>query len=637
MIKQRTFEEWIRNNPRPTLIFLSHLTIQQLKVLEATCRTLAQVVAAYERLAWSSELFLAHWVSNPCLFVILMELTGAIVGGVQMLSFAERDTIHPRVPLDVFIRIGAVDPFREYLLDSGFTVAFPCPSGLLPMSLRYLAAMPPIPSPTIIEEFHFYKRDPRGTSESNIQAIRVIVVNVDPVEYITTSQPSTAVMNFMTSTQFVSLYPRATLVLRRNYLNHIHPMSTLHLATAALSDFPVTATRLYRPTSYQADGIDSGPRFVGDSRCFLMKVTCNDVGHRNRRRPSVTKVCASPYDNPLVHGRMILLQLLDRPYVICDFHTHAEESQLLSVRDIRQGTRFLAKVIRRPLADPDVLAEDLRAFRRLREANRHFSTVQGLFDINHDLWYVFEDEGIRLARVIDDDDIAPFSPRQVKEIVLQIIDGLQFLHDRTLIHGDLCPESILISDATTVDEDWYDGREGTFYSQAMMKNTGIKLVFHGRTSRRTIGEEGHDRFRSPEDIAGLRLTTKSDYFSLGCVMAELIMQRPLLQDVDPKASKLYERDRFLMMERAIRPFTREFIALLDEGTPAAGAFSSWTDVLVDHELGDEVNNFVMNATLLEDLISDTQVNLVLGALTQYVPANRPDFYVLKRHYPYFEE
>ncbi|KAH6891935.1 kinase-like domain-containing protein [Coprinopsis sp. MPI-PUGE-AT-0042] len=325
-------------------------------------------------------------------------------------------------------------------------------------------------------------------------------------------------------------------------------------------------------------------------------------------------------DEDLLSPNFLIGHVLKHKYVISDFHLHADESQILSVRDIRQGTLLLAKVIRRPLADPDVLAEDLRAFRRLREANRHFSKVEVLFDINHDLWYLYEDVGTRLSEVLIDDEIAPFSPRQVKEIVLQVMDGLQFLHDRTMTHGDICPENIIISDASTVWEDWYNGREGTFYPQAAIKNTSIKLVFHGRTSRKVIGEEDHDRFRSPEDIAGLQLTVKTDYFSLGCVMAELVLDKPLLQDVDHKTSAFYERDKFLMMERSIRPFTRDFVSLLSKEARVERAFGSGNDVLVDDEVNDDVNTFAMNATLLEDLVSDSQINLVLGALTHSAAA-----------------
>ncbi|KAH6891936.1 hypothetical protein BKA70DRAFT_1119361 [Coprinopsis sp. MPI-PUGE-AT-0042] len=186
----KPFEKWISSSSRVTLLFFSLLSFQQLGILQSTCRTVARVVIAYKKFAWSSERFLQHWFSNPSLFIVLMELTGAIVGGVQTLAFAERQVIHPSIPLDIFIRIGAADAFREYLIASGFTVAFPCLSGLLPISLRRLAAMASTPSTTIIEEIHFYKTGRRTTGKPHLLAVRVIVVNVDPVDYITTSQHS---------------------------------------------------------------------------------------------------------------------------------------------------------------------------------------------------------------------------------------------------------------------------------------------------------------------------------------------------------------------------------------------------------------------------------------------------------------
>jgi hypothetical protein len=96
--------------------------------------------------------------------------------------------------------------------------------------------------------------------------------------------------------------------------------------------------------------------------------------------------------------------------------------------------------------------------------------------------------------------------------------------------------------------------------------------------------------------AGLKLTVKSDYFSLGCVIAQLSLNEPVLCDVVD--STWYIRDKYLSMERGIRPFTPAFLSALD-GVDIEGLFDVWSIVLTDDQVDDDVESFIRERSPIE--------------------------------------
>ncbi|KAH6909026.1 kinase-like domain-containing protein [Coprinopsis sp. MPI-PUGE-AT-0042] len=164
------------------------------------------------------------------------------------------------------------------------------------------------------------------------------------------------------------------------------------------------------------------------------------------------------------------------------------------------------------------------------------------FQIDRHSFFVFPEEGNTLRTVVDDPSVAPFSERQIKEIIRQIVEGLDYVHSALLSHGDLSPYTVIFPNPSTTEEIYYDEHD-RFQSRNTLRSTQLKISWKGST-------------RDPKVLLGNEATLESDYFSLGCLMAELMLGRPLFLHSERKSYD-YPQDTFLMMEHTIEAFPEQ--------------------------------------------------------------------------------
>jgi len=101
--------------------------------------------------------------------------------------------------------------------------------------------------------------------------------------------------------------------------------------------------------------------------------------------------------------------------------------------------------------------------------------------------------------------------RIIKNLFLQVLEGVQFLHNKNLIHRDLKPENILINNLGIV-------KLADFGLARELPEPGILLTKNVCTIW----------YRSPELLYGCSEYSKEvDIWSLGCVLAEMLLCAPL--------------------------------------------------------------------------------------------------------------
>src|ERR687889_882870 len=98
-------------------------------------------------------------------------------------------------------------------------------------------------------------------------------------------------------------------------------------------------------------------------------------------------------------------------------------------------------------------------------------------------------------------------PRTVVEVALQIAEALEAAHERGVIHRDIKPRNILITDSGHVK----------------VADFGIARAAE-TTTISSLGEIlGSVKYMSPEQAMGERVSSASDLYSLGVVLYEMLI------------------------------------------------------------------------------------------------------------------
>ncbi len=119
-------------------------------------------------------------------------------------------------------------------------------------------------------------------------------------------------------------------------------------------------------------------------------------------------------------------------------------------------------------------------------------------------------DGPSLSRVLRAD--GPFHPRRAAEIAAEVAAGLGFAHSRGVVHRDVKPGNVLLT------------RSG----QAKVTDFGIARALSSPDEDLTQAGSvmGTATYFSPEQAQGLPVDPRSDLYSLGVVLYELVTGRP---------------------------------------------------------------------------------------------------------------
>ena len=179
-------------------------------------------------------------------------------------------------------------------------------------------------------------------------------------------------------------------------------------------------------------------------------------------------------------------------------------------RDLLLG-RFVALKVLRPQFAHD--EEFVRRFRREARSAASLShpNIVGIYDVGQDgddhyivMEYV---EGHTLNELIR--ERAPFQPEEAVHIAVQICEALEHAHQNQIIHRDIKPHNILI------------GKNG----RVKVTDFGIARAVTAATITQTGSVVGSVHYFSPEHAKGVATGEKSDIYSLGIVLYQMVTGR----------------------------------------------------------------------------------------------------------------
>ena len=181
-------------------------------------------------------------------------------------------------------------------------------------------------------------------------------------------------------------------------------------------------------------------------------------------------------------------------------------------RDLRHDRDVAVKVLR-PL-----IASHLASERFLREiaiaarlTHPHILPLHDSGESGEILYYVMPFvEGESLHERLTRDGPLPLG--DALRIAREVADGLAYAHSRGVVHRDIKPGNILLEAGHAVVADFGIARAVSFAGDAELTSSGMAI--------------GTPFYMSPEQITGRQVDGRSDVYSLGCVLYEMLTGEP---------------------------------------------------------------------------------------------------------------
>jgi serine/threonine protein kinase len=173
----------------------------------------------------------------------------------------------------------------------------------------------------------------------------------------------------------------------------------------------------------------------------------------------------------------------------------------------------------------------------------HVASVFHLGKTGNGFFYAMEFvEGQTLESLIKRSD--RLEPRRALEIAYQVADGLSAVHKQKLVHRDIKPSNIMVS--------FGDGDSVA----VKIIDLGLAKTIQDETSEPSISAVGAfvgtPEFASPEQAAGVDVDIRSDLYSLGVTLWEMVTGHGLFRG--PPADVIYQHQHAPYRTNALKAF-----------------------------------------------------------------------------------
>ncbi|HEX2283899.1 MAG TPA: Stk1 family PASTA domain-containing Ser/Thr kinase [Mycobacterium sp.] len=217
-------------------------------------------------------------------------------------------------------------------------------------------------------------------------------------------------------------------------------------------------------------------------------------------------------------------QLSDR-YELGEILGFGGMSEVHMARDLRLHRDVAIKVLRADLArDPSFYLRFRREAQNAAALNH--PAIVAVYDTGEaetpagPLPYIVMEyvDGITLRDIVHTD--GPMEPRRAIEVIADACQALNFSHQHGIIHRDVKPANIMISKTGAVK----------------VMDFGIaRAIADANSVTQTAAVIGTAQYLSPEQARGEKVDARSDVYSLGCVLYEMLTGEPPFMGDSPLA------------------------------------------------------------------------------------------------------
>ncbi|CAN5229393.1 hypothetical protein BH09ACT8_BH09ACT8_24840 [soil metagenome] len=215
---------------------------------------------------------------------------------------------------------------------------------------------------------------------------------------------------------------------------------------------------------------------------------------------------------------MTIPRYLSDRYELGDILGFGGMSEVYFARDVRLHRNVAVKVLRADLArDPAFYLRFRREAQNAAALNH--SAIVAVYDTGEAetptglLPYIVMEyvDGVTLRDIVHDD--GPVEPAYATEVIADVCHALHFSHTHGIIHRDVKPANIMIDKAGAV-------KVMDFGIARALADTG------GSRLTQTAAVIGTGQYISPEQAGGETVDARSDVYSLGCVLYEMLTGEP---------------------------------------------------------------------------------------------------------------
>lgn len=199
-------------------------------------------------------------------------------------------------------------------------------------------------------------------------------------------------------------------------------------------------------------------------------------------------------------------------YRVIEEVSRAAGSVVYKARDPLIDRLVILKTLAVGLPRDEVTEFQKRLNRELRSAGRlNHPNIVTIYDVGvtDDIVYIATEfiDGRSLREMLGSG--ARPMPARAAEIAAQVSDGLDFVHERGLVHRNISPDTVMVL------------RNGA----VKITDFGIARPSRGRHTQ-IADLVASPRYTSPEQVTGEKVDERSDIFSLGAVLYELLTGSP---------------------------------------------------------------------------------------------------------------